>query len=108
LCAQNNGIDIIAGTAYTTVSGNVIKDTNREGDVNTPQCGNGILLDWDGVADPQHITITNNTLSSSSGIIQKSGVYSTSNVHHHNTISGNTITGYLYGVHPYAQATCGP
>jgi autotransporter-associated beta strand protein len=108
LCAQNNGIDIIAGTAYTTVSGNVIKDTNREGDVNTPQCGNGILLDWDGVADPEHITITNNTISSSSGIIQKSGVYSTSNVHHHNTISGNTITGYLYGVHPYAQATCGP
>lgn len=104
--SNRNGIDIIAGSSYCTVSNNIIKDTNK---ANYPEAekGNGILLDWNGVADPQYITIENNTISSTGGIINKSGVYSTSNTNHHNTIDGNAITGYQYGVHPYAAATCG-
>ena len=62
---------------------------------------------WTGIADPQYITITNNTISSSNGIIAKSGVYSTSNTNHYNKIDSNIITGYKYGVHWYALATCG-
>ena len=107
LSSQSNGIAIIAGTTHTTVSDNFIADTNRSGDINKPEKGNGILLDWNGVADPQYITISNNKISSSNGIIAKSGVYSTSNANHHNAIAGNVITGYKYGVHWYALATCG-
>jgi len=107
LSAQGNGISIIAGSANCTVSDNFIADTNRENAVNIPQKGNGILLDWNGIADPQYITIKNNTISSSNGVIDKSGVYSTSNTNHHNKIDSNIITGYKYGVHWYALATCG-
>ena len=107
LSAQSNGIAIIAGTTNTIVSDNFIADTNRQNAINTPEKGNGILLDWNGVADPQYITIRSNTISSSNGIIDKSGVYSTSNTNHHNTIDSNIITGYKYGVHWYASATCG-
>lgn len=106
LSSQSNGIAIIAGTTNTIVSDNFIADTNRKNAVNTPEKGNGILLDWNGVADPQYITIRNNKISSSNGIIDKSGVYSTSNTNHHNTIDSNIITGYKYGVHWYALATC--
>ena len=74
LSAQSNGIAIIAGSSNCNVSDNFIADTNRKNDINTPEKGNGILLDWNGVADPQYITITNNTISSSNGIIAKSGV----------------------------------
>jgi parallel beta-helix repeat protein len=107
LSAQSNGIDITAGSSNCIVSENFIKDTDRSKDVSTPEKGNGILLDSNAIADPQYITITNNKISSSSGTIAKSGVYSTSNTDHHNKISGNVITGYEYGVHPYALETCG-
>jgi len=107
LSSQSNGIAIIAGSTNCLVSNNFISDTNGQNAVNTPEKGNGILLDWNGVADPQYITITNNKISSSNGIIAKAGVYSTSNTNHHNSISANTVTGYLYGVHWYALATCG-
>jgi len=107
LSAQSNGIAIIAGTTNTIVSNNFIADTNRNGDINKPEKGNGILLDWNGVGDPAYITIENNKISSSNGVIAKSGVYSTSNTNHHNTIGGNLITGYKYGVHWYALATSG-
>lgn len=107
LSAQGNGIAAIAGTSNCAVSDNIITDTNRENNTSTPEKGNGILLDWNGVGDPQYITIKGNTIKSSDGTIAKSGVYSTSNTCHHNTIENNTITGYQYGVHPYAAATCG-
>jgi len=107
LSSQSNGISIIAGSSNCNVSDNFIADTNRQNAVNIPEKGNGILLDWNGVADPQYITIDNNTISSSNGIIAKSGVYSTSNTNHHNKIDSNVITGYQYGVHWYALATCG-
>ncbi|MBU3179837.1 right-handed parallel beta-helix repeat-containing protein [Clostridium psychrophilum] len=107
LSSQTNGIAIIAGTTHTTVSDNFIADTNRSDDINKAEKGNGILLDWNGVADPAYITIENNKISSSNGIIAKSAVYSTSNVNHHNTIDSNLVTGYKYGVHWYALATCG-
>jgi len=106
LSSQSNGIAIIAGTTNTIVSNNFITDTNRSGD-NKPEKGNGILLDWNGVADPGYITIENNKISSSNGIIAKSGVYSTSNTNHHNIIGGNIVTGYKYGIHSYALNTCG-
>ncbi len=107
LSSQSNGIAIIAGSSNCNVSDNFIADTNRQNFVNTPEKGNGILLDWNGVADPGYITIVNNTISSSNGIIAKSGVYSTSNTNHHNIINSNEINGYQYGVHWYALATCG-
>ncbi len=107
LCAQNNGIDIIAGSSNCTIANNNIANTNLNNSINTADKGNGILLDWTGVADPQYITINNNTISSSNRIIAKSGVYSTSNTNHHNKIDSNIINGYKYGVHSYAQATCG-
>ncbi|MBU3126862.1 right-handed parallel beta-helix repeat-containing protein [Clostridium tagluense] len=107
LSSQTNGIAIIAGTSNCTVSDNIIADTNGKNDVNTPEKGNAILLDWNGVADPQYITITNNKISSSNGIIAKSGIYSTSNKNHNNKISGNITKGYKYGDHWYALATCG-
>jgi len=106
LSAQNNGIDITAGSSNCTIADNNITNTNLKNDINTAEIGNGILLDWTGVADPQYITIENNTISSSNGVIAKSGVYSTSNTNHHNKIDNNIITGYKYGVHQYALATC--
>ncbi|MBU3111075.1 right-handed parallel beta-helix repeat-containing protein [Clostridium lacusfryxellense] len=107
LSAQNNGIAIIAGTTNTTVSDNYIADTNKKNDINTPEMGNGILLDWNGKSDPKYITITSNVISSSSAIIDKSGVYSTSKSNHNNEINNNIITGYTYGVNWYALLTCG-
>ena len=107
LSAQSNGIAIIAGTSKCTVSSNIITNTNRKNNRYTAERGNGILLDWNGVADPQHITLTNNKISSSKGVIGKSGIYSTSNKNHHNKISGNASKGYKYGVHWYALETCG-
>ena len=92
LSSQSNGIAIIAGTLNCNVSDNTISDTNRKNDINTAEKGNGILLDWNGVADPQYITIANNTISSSNGIIAKSGIYSTSNTNHHNKIDNNIIS----------------
>ncbi|WP_291636884.1 right-handed parallel beta-helix repeat-containing protein [Clostridium sp.] len=106
LSAQSNGIAIIAGTSNCTVSANIVANTNKQNTINTPEKGNGILLDWNGVADPQYITIENNKVSSSSGIIAKSAVYSTSNTNHHNKISANISNGYKYGVHWYAYMTC--
>jgi hypothetical protein len=107
LSANSNGISIIAGTTKTIISNNNIANTNIANDTTTPQKGNGILLDWNGMADPTYNTIENNIMTSSNGIIAKSGIYSTSNTDHHNTISGNEITGYAIGVNPYALATCG-
>ena len=106
LSAQNNGIAIIAGTSNCDVSSNNITNTNRQNDIVKPESGNGILLDWYGVADPKYITISNNTINSNNGIIAKSGVYSTSNTNHHNKIDNNLIRGYKFGVHLYAKTTC--
>jgi len=107
LSAQSNGIAIVAGTSKCNVSSNIITNTNGKNNIYTPEKGNGILLDWNGIADPQYITLTNNNISSSKGIIGKSGIYSTSNRNHHNKISGTSAKGYKYGVHWYALATCG-
>jgi len=81
--------------------------TNRKNNIKTPESGNAILLDSNGLTQPQHITITNNTIASSGAVIYKSGVYSTSASNQHNIISNNNITGYQYRVHYYAQKTCG-
>jgi len=107
LSSQTNGIAIVAGTSNCNVSSNIITNTNKKNNRYTPEKGNGILLDWNGVADPQYITMTNNKISSSKGIIAKSGIYSTSNRNHHNKISGTSTKGYKYGVHWYALETCG-
>ncbi|MBU3114320.1 right-handed parallel beta-helix repeat-containing protein [Clostridium lacusfryxellense] len=106
LSSQNNGISIIAGSLNCNVSSNTISDTNRKNDVNAAEKGNGILLDWSGVADPQYITIANNTISSSNGIIAKSGIYSTSNTNHHNKVDNNIINDYKIGLHFYVRMTC--
>lgn len=106
LSAQSNGIDITAGSLNCIISNNNISDTNKRKDINTPEKGNAILLDSNGITQPEYITITNNTISSTSSVINKSGIYSTSNTNHHNTISANTITGYHYGINPYAAMTC--
>ena len=105
--AENNGIAIVAGTYKCMVLENIISDTNKGNDISTPQRGNAILLDWNGVADPQYISIIDNIIGSTGATINKSGIYSTSNTNHHNAINGNTITGYATGVHSYALATCG-
>ena len=94
-------------TTGTTASDNYIADTNGENDINTPEKGNAILLDWNGKADPNHLTITSNVISSSNAVIAKSGVYSTSKTNQHNEISSNIITGYNDGVNWYALLTCG-
>ena len=107
LSAQSNGIAIVAGTSNCIVSDNYIADTNGKNDINKPEKGNGILLDWNGVADPKYITITSNVISSSSAVIAKSGIYSTSNTNHHNQIDNNTISGYKNGLHEYAKMTIG-
>lgn len=107
MSSNNNGISVIAGSTNCSVLNNIIADTNGKKDTGgNNQFGNGILLDWDGVADPSYIIIENNTISSSKGIINKSGIYSTSNKYHCNTINSNIISGYEYGVHLYAQDTC--
>ena len=105
--AQNNGIDITAGSSNCTITGNTIEDTNGKKDTNTVEMGNGILLDSNGKSQPQHITIKNNKISSSNGIIAKSGIYSTSNTNQHNIINSNTISGYKVGLHEYAKMTIG-
>ncbi|MBZ9636921.1 right-handed parallel beta-helix repeat-containing protein [Clostridium sp. FP1] len=107
LSAQTNGIDITAGSANCTISNNTITNTNRKNDTNTVEKGNGILLDSDGAAQPEHITIRSNKISSSSGVIAKSGIYSTSNTNQYNKIDSNIITGYKKGLHEYAKMTIG-
>ena len=106
LSSQSNGIAILAGTSRCNVSVNTITNTNRKNNVKTPEKGNGILLDWNGVADPQYITMVNNKITSSKGTIAKSALYSTSNKNHHNIIRGTVTKGYKYGVHWYSLATC--
>ncbi|GCD10974.1 right-handed parallel beta-helix repeat-containing protein [Clostridium tagluense] len=105
LSAQNNGIDITAGSLNCTISNNYIANTNLKNNINAAEIGNAILLDWNGIADPQYITINNNKISSSGGIIAKSGIYSTSNKNQHNKIYSNLITGYKSGLHEYADLT---
>jgi len=105
--AQNNGIDITAGSSYCTITGNTISNTNGKKDSNKNEMGNGILLDTNGKSDPHHITIKNNKINSSAKIIDKSGIYSTSNKNQHNKIETNTITGYKTGLHEYAKMTIG-
>ena len=107
LYAKNNGIDILAGSLNCIVSGNFVSNTNMQINIDTPESGNAILLDSNGLAAPSNIIISSNTISSSNVIIYKSGIYSTSAINHHNTVSNNKITGYQYGVHIYAQKTCG-
>jgi len=105
--AQNNGIDITAGSSYCTVTGNTIGNTNGKKDKDKNEMGNGILLDTNGKSDPHHITIKNNKIQSRSGIIDKSGIYSTSNKNQYNKIETNTITGYKTALHEYAKLTIG-
>jgi len=107
LSAQNNGIDVTAGSSNCTITDNNIANTNLNNNINATNIGNGILLDWNGIADPRYITISNNKIGSNNGIIAKSGIYSTSNTTHHNKIGSNIIKGYKYGVHWYTLATCG-
>ena len=106
LSSQSNGIAIVAGTLRCNVSSNIITNTNRKNNIRTPEKGNGILLDWNGVADPEYITMVNNKITSSKGTIAKSAIYSTSNKNHHNIIRGTAVKGYKYGVHSYALSTC--
>jgi nitrous oxidase accessory protein NosD len=75
-------------------------------DTTKPEKGNGVLLDWNGIGDPSNIIIEGNTITSTKNVTKKSGIYSTSNTEHENTISDNIVNGYEYGVHPYALATC--
>jgi len=106
ISAQSNGIAILAGSKYCIVSDNIISDTNKCGDISKAEKGNGIILDWNGISDCQYISINNNTINSTSGIINKSGIYSTSNTNHHNEINGNIVTDYQYKIHEYALLTC--
>ena len=107
LSAQNNGIDIAAGSLYNTITDNNIANTNLNNNVTDNEKGNAILLDSAGLSQPQYTTIKNNKISSSIGIIPKSGIYSTSNSNKHNKIDSNSITGYETGFHSYAKKTCG-
>ena len=107
LSAQNNGIDVTAGSYDCTIADNSIANSNGRDNINTSEKGNAILLDSNAIADPQHITIKDNEISSSIGIIDKSGIYSTSNDDHQNIIDSNTITSYKVGLHSYAEMTCG-
>jgi len=106
LSAENNGIDITSGSYKCTITNNTIANTNGN-KANTVEKGNGILLDSNGKAQPQYITIKNNKINSSIGTINKSGIYSTSNTDQHNKINNNKITGYKTGVHQYAEMTIG-
>jgi len=107
LSAQKNGIDITAGSSNCIISNNIVKNTNGGNDNKAPEKGNGILLDSSGKAQPQHITIEGNKISSSIGTIAKNGIYSTSNTIQHNTIEDNIIKGYKVGLHQYAKMTIG-
>nr|WP_253201588.1 right-handed parallel beta-helix repeat-containing protein [Clostridium sp. DSM 17811] len=107
LSAQNNGIDITAGSLYSTITNNSIANTNLNNNITAPQKGNAILLDSAGISQPQYTTIRNNKISSSIGIIPKSGIYSTSNSNKYNKIDSNSIIGYKSGFHSYAKMTCG-
>ena len=107
LSAQNNGIDITAGSSNCFITNNYVANTNGINNIKSAEKGNGILLDSSGISQPQYIMIRANKISSSSGIIAKSGIYSTSNTNHHNTIDSNTITGYIVGLNSYAKMTCG-
>ena len=106
LSAQNNGIEITAGSLNCTITDNNIANTNLRNNINNPEKGNAILLDSNGLSQPQDITIRRNKISSSSGI-PKSGIYSTSNSNQHNKIDSNLITGYKFGLHSYANLTRG-
>jgi len=106
LSAQNNGIEITAGSYKCIVTNNDIQNTNGKND-NAAEKGNGILLDSNGKSQPQYITIKNNKISSSSSVILKSGIYSTSKDNQHNKIDANTISGYKTGLHEYAKWTIG-
>ena len=105
LSAQNNGIEITSGSYKCTVTNNIISNTNGNKANKTVEKGNGILLDSNGKAQPQYITIKDNVISSSIGTIGKSGIYSTSNTSQHNKIDNNKISGYKTGVHQYAKMT---
>ena len=105
LSAQNNGIDITAGSSNCFITNNYVANTNGINNIYSGEKGNGILLDSSGISQPQNILIRSNEISSSSGIIGKSGIYSTSNTNHHNTIDSNTITGYIVGLNSYAKMT---
>ncbi|MGH4122978.1 MAG: right-handed parallel beta-helix repeat-containing protein [Clostridium sp.] len=105
LSSQTNGIDITAGSANCTITNNTITNTNLKNDTKAAEKGNGILLDSNGKSHPQHITIKNNKISSGSGVIAKSGIYSTSNTNQHNKIDSNTISGYKNALHEYAKMT---
>ncbi len=105
--AQNNGIDITAGSLYNTIADNDISNTNLNNNITSPEKGNAILLDSAGISQPKYTTIKNNKINSSIGIIHKSGIYSTSNSNKHNKIDSNSITGYKSGFHSYAKMTCG-
>ena len=107
LSAQNNGIEITAGSYKCIITNNDIQNTNGKNDTTAVQKGNGILLDSNGKSQPQYITIKNNKISSSNSVINKSGIYSTSNTNQHNKIDANTISGYKTGLHEYAKMTIG-
>ena len=106
LSAQNNGIDITSGSYKCFITNNIISNTDGN-KANAVEKGNGILLDSNGKTQPQYITIKSNKISSSKGIIAKSGIYSTSNTIQHNKIHNNKITGYKTGLHEYAIMTIG-
>ena len=105
MSAQTNGIDITAGSLNCVITDNDIQNTNAIKDINSAEKGNGILLDSNGISQPQYITIKANKISSNSGIIDKSGIYSTSNINQHNKIDSNSIWSYKYGLHEYADMT---
>ncbi|MBU3111425.1 right-handed parallel beta-helix repeat-containing protein [Clostridium lacusfryxellense] len=105
LSAQNNGIEITAGSYKCIITDNTIQNTNGKNDTNSVQKGNGILLDSNGKSQPQYITIKNNKISSSGESIAKSGIYSTSNTNQNNKIDSNSITGFKIGLHEYARMT---
>jgi parallel beta-helix repeat protein len=105
LSAQNNGIEITAGSTNCAITDNHIADTNVKKNVDAPERGNAILLDSNGKSQPKFITIRSNEITASNEIIQKSGIYSTSNENQNNKIDSNTVTGYKYGLHSYAYLT---
>jgi len=106
LSAQNSGISVTAGSSNCYITNNYVANTNGKNNINSAEKGNAILLDSSGISQPQYITIRSNKISSSSGIIAKSGIYSTSNTNQHNTIDHNAVWSYKYGLHEYANMTC--
>jgi len=106
ISAENNGIAILAGSYNCVVSNNTISDTNKANDTTRADKGNGILMDWCNYENISTITIENNTISSTNGVINKSGIYSTCNTNEHNKIDNNIVTNYTTTVHQYAQQTC--